>query len=135
MFFFTLGSFLYDHQDFGLQKLRKGQWVSEPALWLKWYYCGTLNATTSSQVLELKVATFASVVSGHIKTLPYVHMYAQLFREHMDEAGTVSTWHTDLWTTDELTDFANTASGVAPSFNRSESDRDRFADERADAKE
>jgi len=100
MFFVTAGVMDYEHHDSRLSAtVSHLQWVSEPVLWMKWYYCGTLSARTSCQVVLVNSKKFRSVVSEQVPVLPFVKAYVVGFRSWMiaGEANEASTWKTDVW--------------------------------------
>merc|ERR1712129_533508 len=57
--------------------LRFGQWISEPVLWLIWYYRGTLTAMKTSIMLELTVKEFQSWMAEDSSSLSLASAFAQ----------------------------------------------------------
>jgi len=101
MYFVASGNFKYIHHLEHVddpksgRKLEPSNWVSEPAIWVKWVYCGRLCALTSAEVIELKVEPLQRLIidsSGTI--LLFAKSYAMRFLQHMAEAR---SWDTDVW--------------------------------------
>jgi len=100
MYFVTLGRMHYDHKDPRLSTdVERGEWIAEPVLWMKWYYCGTLEADTSCQVAVLNSKKFRSVVSEQPRARNFVRNYNALLRGWMlqCDANDANTWKTDVW--------------------------------------
>merc|ERR1711879_161161 len=101
VYFLTAGKMEYDHKDIRLcSSVEKGEWVSEPALWMKWYHCGSLDAVTSCQIVELSTESFRKVSLHHSKTLRYTRSYVRAFRDFMlgeEDTEELGTWRTDIW--------------------------------------
>mmetsp|Transcript_46109 Transcript_46109/g.132849 ORF Transcript_46109/g.132849 Transcript_46109/m.132849 type:complete len:756 (+) Transcript_46109:80-2347(+) len=100
MYFVTLGSMQYEHRDPRLcTNLERYEWVSEPVLWMKWYYCGYLEAITSCQVVGVNSQKLRSVISEQPRAKIFVRNYVQGVRDWMIlcDANEANTWKTDVW--------------------------------------
>jgi len=100
MYFVTIGKMLYEHRDPRLSAVvEKCHWVTEPCLWMKWYYCGTLEAETSCQVLGIDSKKLRAVIAEQARARTYVRNYVSGFRAWMlsGDANEAGTWKTDIW--------------------------------------
>mmetsp|Transcript_10539 Transcript_10539/g.30597 ORF Transcript_10539/g.30597 Transcript_10539/m.30597 type:complete len:740 (-) Transcript_10539:141-2360(-) len=100
MYFVTLGKMYYEHRDPTLSSaLERLQWVSEPCLWMKWYYCGTLRAQTTCQLLGIHSKALRATIMEQARARNYVRSYVSGFRAWMlqGDANEAFTWKTDIW--------------------------------------
>lgn len=100
MYFITSGLMRYRHSKERLSAdLEKGQWLSEPAMWMRWHRCGTLQATTCCLLLEISAAKFRAIVTEHGRAMSFTRCYVEKLRTFMlEEAINMGhTWKTDIW--------------------------------------
>mmetsp|Transcript_116719 Transcript_116719/g.337130 ORF Transcript_116719/g.337130 Transcript_116719/m.337130 type:complete len:688 (+) Transcript_116719:282-2345(+) len=98
MYFLMSGHMEYDHGDIRCcAKLKKGDWVSEPALFMKWEHCGTLYAASTAELVEVGLAPFRAIVAAHTYSFHFVKAYIKAFREIMLNDATWDVWRTDVW--------------------------------------
>mmetsp|Transcript_43785 Transcript_43785/g.103481 ORF Transcript_43785/g.103481 Transcript_43785/m.103481 type:complete len:869 (-) Transcript_43785:163-2769(-) len=62
------------------EPVRKGMWVSEPALWMSWLNRGELVASTDSTLLSVEADKLAEVVRIHKDLELRTQIYAHIFR-------------------------------------------------------
>jgi len=100
MYFVTIGQMQYEHRDESLSTaVDTMQWVSEPCLWMKWYHCGTLEATTSCQLLAINSKKMRAMAVEQPRGRNYTRGYVSGFRAWMlqGDANPSGTWKTDIW--------------------------------------
>lgn len=71
----------------GSTRVKKGEWVCEPSLWVSsWMHRGDLFATSNCDLCVLDAKSFASLTATHRPVLLSSKMYASLFKDVLCKA-------------------------------------------------
>eukprot|EP00429_Kryptoperidinium_foliaceum_P088735 CAMPEP_0176190232 /NCGR_PEP_ID=MMETSP0121_2-20121125/3834_1 /TAXON_ID=160619 /ORGANISM="Kryptoperidinium foliaceum, Strain CCMP 1326" /LENGTH=265 /DNA_ID=CAMNT_0017528851 /DNA_START=56 /DNA_END=853 /DNA_ORIENTATION=+ len=100
MHFVIAGELNYEHKDpTKSTTLVAQEWAAEPAMWMKWVYCGTLEAQMPCRLASISAAKFRTYVVESPRALHYIRRYVAGFRAWLVEcaADEVGTWKTDMW--------------------------------------
>jgi len=59
----------------------RGQWVSEAAVWIRWFYPGNMMGKENSFLMSVSVDVLHATMQQYIDTMPHCFKYARLFVE------------------------------------------------------
>eukprot|EP00927_Polykrikos_kofoidii_P086023 TRINITY_DN9518_c0_g3_i1.p1 TRINITY_DN9518_c0_g3~~TRINITY_DN9518_c0_g3_i1.p1 ORF type:complete len:1095 (-),score=131.42 TRINITY_DN9518_c0_g3_i1:261-3515(-) len=71
-----------------------GAWISEAALWSKWFHTGTLFAADTCSLIAIDATTFIQFVEKNIEMKEIAHQYGAHFLQRIVEA--TANWPSDL---------------------------------------
>lgn len=95
-------------------KLKEGQWVCEPILWIEWKHCGQLTALTHCEFIAVSARPFQELMQRELVEAWQAALYAKLWVKYIiDHRVNVNDVWTDL---DVLQDLATAVfNGEVPS--------------------
>ncbi|CAE8653474.1 unnamed protein product, partial [Polarella glacialis] len=67
----------------GLGSCQAGDWISEPALWVKWRHPGSLNVATQSEIVALESAKVSAVLLREPSLMGVAYKYARSLVKHL----------------------------------------------------
>jgi len=63
------------------EAVARGQWVSEAAVWIRWFYPGNMMGKENSFLMSVSVDVLHSTMQQYVDTMPHCFKYARLFVE------------------------------------------------------
>mmetsp|Transcript_168732 Transcript_168732/g.542249 ORF Transcript_168732/g.542249 Transcript_168732/m.542249 type:complete len:861 (+) Transcript_168732:93-2675(+) len=74
-------------ESFAARDVLPGQWLSEAALWVKWYHTGTAVAKEFSLLCMLSGPGLQQVLPEHVEVLEHCCTYAERFVQYLHSVG------------------------------------------------
>lgn len=71
-----------------IDRMEKGEWCSEAALWTEWHHVGTLTAFTVCDMVGVSAEKFAEITTGHKEVEMMCSKYAQAYVKNLNDLDT-----------------------------------------------
>ncbi|CAE8605504.1 unnamed protein product [Polarella glacialis] len=95
MFFLSSGAMVYMRDDERPARVSPGQWLAEPALWIKWKHVGHASSTGKNcELVTLHCETAIRILSQDTSSISGSRRYAQTFAAYFDKQ---SDRLSDVW--------------------------------------
>ncbi|CAE8682891.1 unnamed protein product [Polarella glacialis] len=95
MFFLSSGAMVYIRDDERPARVSPGQWLAEPALWIKWKHVGHASSTGKNcELVSLHCETAIRILSQDASIISGARRYAKTFAAYFDKK---SDRLSDVW--------------------------------------